>query len=150
MPSAPLRAILGFVAGAISVAIFHQGILELFHLAGMAPQPWSMQPVPPLGVPRVLDLCFWGGSYGIFFGLLLPRIRIPLWIAGILLGFVAASVSWLVVAPLKGLPLGYGWHPDAVIRSLVINGGWGLGVGLILPLMIPAAVSRVRRRMATG
>ena len=47
----PMRAILGFVAGAVSVLNFHQGIWALFHLGGLMPPPYPMSPVPPWGVP---------------------------------------------------------------------------------------------------
>jgi hypothetical protein len=151
MPSAFTRAVLGFIAAAISVLTFHQGIVGLYYLAHAAGRPWSLAPVPPFGVPRVLDLCFWGGLYGIVYGLIWPWLALPRWFSGILLGFVAVAVLWLVVAPLKGAPLGFGWHADAMIRSLIINGGWGLGVGLILPLMMPRTTGRRRHaRMRTS
>lgn len=151
MPSAIKRAVLGFIAAAISVLTFHQGIVWLYHLAHAAPQPWSLEPVPPLGVPRVLDLCFWGGLYGLVFGLVWPWLGLPKWLSGVILGLIAASVGWLVVAPLKGQPLGFGWQPDRVVRSLIINGAWGLGVGLILPLLMPRRTGRRRHaRFRTG
>jgi hypothetical protein len=147
MPSATTRAFLGFIAAGISVLTFHQGIVGLYHMAHAAPalpQPWSLAPVPPFGVPRVLDLCFWGGLYGIVFGLIWPWLALPKWLAGVILGVIAASVGWLVVAPLKGAPLGFGWHADAMLRSLIINGGWGVGVGLILRLLMPRRTGRRR------
>ncbi|HEY1934392.1 MAG TPA: hypothetical protein VGG99_20480 [Acetobacteraceae bacterium] len=151
MPSAFTRAVLGFIAAAISVLTFHQGIVGLYYLAHAAGRPWSLAPVPPFGVPRVLDLCFWGGLYGIGYGLIWPWLAVPRWFSGILLGFLAVAVLWLVVAPLKGAPLGFGWHADGMIRSLIINGGWGLGVGLILPRIMPRSTSRRRHaRMRTG
>lgn len=145
MTSATTRALLGFLAAAISVLTFHQSIVWLFHLTQAGgPQPWSLTPVPPLGVPRLLNLCFWGGLYGIVFGLLWPSLALPKWLAGVILGVVAAAVGWLVVAPLKGEPLGFGWQTDRLLRSLFINGGWGLGVGLILPLLMPRRSHRRR------
>src|SRR4051812_28408061 len=102
MPGALMRAFLGFIAGGIAFLTFHQGLLEIFHLAGAGGPSWSVQPVPPLGIPRVVDLCFWAGLWGVPFGLLLPRFTWPLWLCGILLGFVAALVAWFVVAPIKG------------------------------------------------
>jgi hypothetical protein len=142
-PAAPMRAFLGFIAGAISLLIFHQGMLEVLHFAGAGPPAWSVQPVPPFGIPRVVDLCFWAGLWGALFGLLLPRFTWPLWLCGILLGFAAAAVAWFVVAPLKGLPIASGWVPINLARSLLINGFYGLGVGLILPLLMPRSIVRV-------
>ena len=141
-PAAPMRAFLGFIAGAISLLIFHQGLLELLHFAGAAPPAWSVQPVPPFGIPRVVDLCFWAGLWGVLFGLLLPRFTWPLWRCGIVLGFAAALVGWFVVAPLKGLPIAASWVPINMARSLLINGFYGLGVGLILPLLMPRSLVR--------
>jgi len=148
MPSLPARALLGFIAAVLSVLTFHQGVVELYHLAGMAPAAWSMHPVPPYSVPLLVDLCFWGGLYGVVFGLLAPHLRPQLWLWGILLGCIAAAVGWFIVAPIKGLPLAAGWAPAAMFRSLAINGAWGLGVGLILPLLLPE-MPRRRRRFAT-
>jgi hypothetical protein len=142
MTAAPMRAFLGFIAGAISVLTFHQGMIELFHLARAAGPAWSAQPVPPFGVPRIADLCFWGGVWGVAFGLLTPRFTWPLWTCGILLGFAAALVGMFVVAPMKGLPVAAGWMPVNIARSLLINGFWGLGVGLILPLLMPRSLVR--------
>jgi hypothetical protein len=101
-----------------------------------------VQPVPPFGVPRVVDLCFWAGLWGVPFGLLMPRFTWPLWLCGILLGIMAALVAWFVVAPIKGLPIAAGWVPLNMARSLLINGFWGLGVGLILPLLMPRSLVR--------
>src|SRR3954463_1937019 len=70
MTAAPMRAFLGFIAGAISLLAFHQGLLEIFHLAGAGGPAWSVQPVPPFNIPRVVDLCFWAGLWGMVFGLL--------------------------------------------------------------------------------
>jgi hypothetical protein len=39
------------------------------------------------------------------------------------------------VAPIKGLPIGGGWVAMNWVRSLLINGTWGLGVGLILMML---------------
>lgn len=147
MPSLPGRALLGFVAAVLSVLTFHQGVVELYHLVGMAPAAWSMRPVPPFNVPRLIDLCFWGGMYGLLLAALAPKFRLPMWLCGVLLGIVAAMVGWFVVAPLKGLPLAGHWDIAVLIRSIVINGSWGLGVGLILPLLVPT-LPRRRRRFA--
>ena len=137
-PTPPIRAAIGFLAAAISVLIFHQGMVGALHLLAIpgleVPRaPYSLAPVPPLGVPVVLDLCFWGGLYGILFGLVAPRLRGALLLYGLLLGVLAALVGMFVVAPIKGLPIGGGWVLANWARSLLINGCWGVGVGLIYP-----------------
>jgi hypothetical protein len=145
MPAtAPLRALLGFAAAAISVLTFHQamwGVLHILALPGLEmPPPLPMRPVPPLGVPAILNLCFWGGLYGAVFGLLAPRLRGRLRLAGLGLGMVAVLVGYFVVAPLKGQPIAGGWELARWARSLLLNGSWGLGVGIILPLIAPRVV----------
>jgi hypothetical protein len=132
-----MRALLGFIAAVISVLIFHQGMWAALHtlaLPGLAmPPPYPIDPIPPWGIPRIINLCFWGGLYGIVFGLILPRLTAPLWLCGLALGVIAALVGILVVPAVKGLPIGSGWILLNWVRSLLINGFWGIGVGLILP-----------------
>jgi hypothetical protein len=145
MWSASTRGLLGFIAAAISVLTFHQGLIEALHAAGLVPfTAYSANPVAPFGVPLIADLCFWGGLYGLVFGLLLPRLTWPLWACGLILGIIAALVSMFVVSPIKGGGFGYGWRPGIMVLSLIINGFWGLGVGLILPMLMPRALRRAR------
>ena len=137
--TAPTRALLGFAAAAVSVLTFHQGVWALLHAAGlMAPAPYPTDPVPPLGVPRIVNFCFWGGLYGAAFGLALPRLprRAPLWLLGLGLGLLATLVLWFVVAPLKGQPMAGGFAPQRMLVTALIHGAWGIGVGLILPLLM--------------
>jgi hypothetical protein len=149
MWSASARALLGFIAAALSVLTFHQGIIAVLHGLGVSPYTaWRTYPVPPLGVPLLADLCFWGGLYGAVFGALLPRFGWPAWLCGIILGIVAALVAMFVVAPLKGGAIADGWQPWPIGRSLLINGFWGLGVGLILPLLLPRRSRTRRARLA--
>ena len=134
----PQRAALGFLAGALSVLIFHQGLIGLMYLGGMLPRaPYNFAPTGPLHVPSVLNLCFWAGLYGILFGIALPRLpRLPSWVLGFGLGVLASLVGWFVVAPLKGQAIAGGFVPANMLRSIEINGFWGIGVGLLAPLLI--------------
>jgi hypothetical protein len=139
--SPPLRALLGFVAAAISVIIFHQGMVAILHtlnLPGMTvAAPFPMQPTKPFGVPLIASLVFWGGLYGVVFGLLAPGMKGAMWVNGIILGVVAALVGFFVVAPIKGNPIGGGFDVMVWARSLLINGFFGLGVGILYPLLVP-------------
>jgi hypothetical protein len=131
---APMRAVVGFVAGVISVLVFHQGAWALFHLGGLMPPPYPMGPVPPWSVPLTIDFCFWGGLYGLVYGLLLPKLTLPPWLSGLVLGLVAVLVLWFIVAPIKGRPLANGWVPGTMLVVLVIHAVWGIGVGLIMQM----------------
>ena len=94
--------------------------------------PYNIRPVPPFRVPRFVSLTFWGGVWGIVFVLVERAIaRCPggYWVGAIVFGAVFPTVfSWLVVAPLKGLPLGYGFRfpgaPDRADRQRSV-GAWG-------------------------
>jgi hypothetical protein len=145
MTTALLRAFLGFVAGAIAVLTFHQGMVEILHLLGLTPfTAFRTASVPPFGVPLVVSLSFWGGLYGAAFGALMPRFTLPLWLCGVILGLIAALVAMFIVAPIKGHPIAQGWAAGPILRSLLINGTWGLGVGLILPLLLPRTLKGVK------
>ena len=141
------RIAYGFVAGFIAVLVFHQVALLVLHLAGIAPAPWSLEPVPPLGVPAVISAAFWGGVWGIIFMLLSPRFgQGPgYWMASFLFGAVVLTlVAWFVVLPLKGRPVGGGFVWPSVIIGPVINGAWGLGTAFLLT-MISRTQPRVSR-----
>jgi len=140
MTATPMRAFLGFIAGAIAVLTFHQGLVAVLHT--ISPDwvpfaPYRTMPVPPFGIPAIVSNCFWGGLWGAAFGLVMPRLTWPLWLCGLILGLIAALVAMFIVAPLKGMPVAGGWVISSMVRSVVINGFFGLGVGLILPLLMP-------------
>jgi hypothetical protein len=140
--TAPMRVFLGFVAGAISVLTFHQGLWALFYAFGAMPMPpFPTRPMPPFSVPLIVSLCFWGGLYGAVFGLLRPRFTRPLWLCGLIMGIIAALVGMFIVSPIKGMPLAFGWMAWPILRAFLINGCWGVGVGLILPLLLPRSTA---------
>ena len=140
MQTPAMPAVLGFLAAAISVLVFHQAMWEARHLLALPglgmPPPYSTTPIPPYGVPQILNLCFWDGLYGIVFGLMLPRLTAPLWLCGPGLGIIAALVGLLPAPAIKGVPVGAGRMPLSWVRSFLINGFWGIGVGIILPLLL--------------
>jgi hypothetical protein len=127
----------GFLAGAISVLLFHQGVIALMHTLDFTQRvPYQMQPTDPFGVPRLLSLVFWGGVWGVIFAALLRSLDgVRLVVASLLLGAVLPTlIAWFVVAPLKGQPMAAGFAPLAVAFGLIVNGAWGLGTGLGLAL----------------
>ena len=144
MNTALTRAFLGCVAGAISVLVFQQGVWTLMHAAGwIVLAPFPTRPVPPFGVPLIADLCFWGAVYGAAFSVFQPRVGAPTWLCGLGIGFITALIGWFVVLPLKGMPAANGWVPAAMLRYLVLNLGWGIGLSVILPLLQPRVAAEV-------
>ena len=127
-----------FLAGFFSTLIFHQGLLAILHAAGASPRaPYALDPVPPLGVPAVLSLAFWGGVWGILLWLVIAGAVGPrYWLLALLFGAVAPSaVALLIVLPLKGQPAGGGWKPVVIVGALLLNGAWGIGVALFMRLV---------------
>ena len=131
---APL-VVIGFLAGAISVFVFHQGFIFIGWRLGMLPNaPYSLEPTAPLGVPRVISSAFWGGLWGIAAAFLVPRLPGALhgvlgWI--LFAAIVVALANWFVVQPIKGggafrMPV----MPWLVVLPLVY-GLWGFGMWLI-------------------
>lgn len=131
------RLLLGFVAAFLATLVFHQIGLEVCHLIGLTPNtPYNFKGIPPFGVPQVISLAFWGGVWGFLFVLAEPWFeRFPggYWVGAIVCGAIFPTVvSWLVVAPLKHLPLGYGFHFPGVLVGPIVNGLWGLGTAVFL------------------
>ena len=59
-----------------------------------------------------------------------------MWLLGLGLGLLATLVLWFVVAPLKGQPVAGGFVPQRMLVTVLIHGAWGIGVGLLMPLLM--------------
>lgn len=139
----------GFIAGALSVLIFHQGsAFLLYHIGndipavvavfGKAAAPFNVAPTKPLGVPAIASQCFWGGVWGVVLAFILSRRVFPALAFGAIFGALALTVVALTLVPhLKGLP---GWNGTIPWRGLLFNGAWGFGAALLLlkPLSLRA------------
>ncbi len=131
--------IAAFIAGFLSVLIFHQGVWAMFAAAGKTPAPaWDMKATQPLGIPQVVSAAFWGGVWGVILALLLPSLMPSLgyWVSCIVVGGLATTlVALFVVFPMKGRAFAAGWNPVVWIFALLVNAAWGFGFGLLLPLV---------------
>ncbi len=128
----------GFVAGFLATLIFHQLTLAFLWGVGLAPfRPFPMAATPPFGVPAVVSLAFWGGVWGILFAFVegaFPR-KAGYWVTAFLFGAILPSlVALVVVLPIKGHPMGGGWHFALLLTAFLINGAWGVGTALFLRL----------------
>ena len=125
--------ITAFIAGALSVLIFHQGAFALMNALG-APHHaiYSMQATRPFGIPAIWSITFWGGVWGVVFAAIFRSLwGISLVIAGILFGaLVLSAFAWFVVAPLRGQGIANGAVPMNMLVAMMVNGAWGLGTGL--------------------
>ena len=140
------RALLGFVAAVLSVLLFHETMAFILNTIGYAARkPWSLTPgVPPLGVPYVANLAFWGGLWGILFAFVHPWLpgRL-LWLKGLIYGVLIVVFSgWMLVPIIKGQLFGLpdqvlfsGFNTQRMLNSLLIVGSYGLGLGIIYGAM---------------
>src|SRR6266542_2449429 len=124
-----MSTLLSFIAGFAATAIFHQLEVALLWWAGVAPfGPFSMAATQPFGVPAVISLAFWGGVWGIVFGLVASRFPAGggYWATAFVFGAILPTlVALLVVLPLKGQPIGGGWHLPLLLTAFLANGAWG-------------------------
>lgn len=127
-------ALLGFIAGSLSVLVFHQGTVWLLNQAGvLSAGPFRITPIPPFGVPQIVNQAFWGGLWGILIAFLLPRVRVPDLMFAALFGMVALTfVNWVVLPAIRGTPYFAGGVPARMWPSLLIAAAFGWGVALIL------------------
>lgn len=149
MSNISTRLLLGFGAGALSHVIFQGGLGAAYYAAGLIPAPiWSLQPVPPYGVPVTVNFAFWAGLWGILYALLEPRLtaRVGRIGGGLAIGVAALLARWFVVLPLKGAPVAEGLEPTAV----GIFVGFHLIYGLGLALIYGAALGLIRRGGGTA
>jgi hypothetical protein len=150
--SLPWALLLGFIAGFGATLTFHQILIALLAATGIVQTgPYSLQGVPPLGVPQVISLAFWGGLWGCMWALIADRISrsLPGWVAGLAFGaLVPTLVGWFVVAPIKGQPIAAGWDPARMWVAPVVNGAWGLGTALFYGLLCRWSAGRGRSGLA--
>jgi hypothetical protein len=131
-------AIVGFIAGALGVLVFHQaGFWGAKELGLLNAQLYSLRPVPPWGVPTIGSQAFWGGLWGIVAAFLVERL--PGVLNGVLgwmlfAGIVVTLVNWFIVLPIKGAPVGGGFRMNAVAVVPAVYVVWGFGMWLIARL----------------
>jgi hypothetical protein len=128
----------GFIAGALSVLVFHQlGFFLAAELGYGRPNLYNMRPVPPWGVPTIVSQAFWGGLWGIVGACVVTRLP------GILkgpLGWILLSitlvlaVNWFLVPSIKGTPIGGGWRLPNVVVVPIVYATWGFGMWLFYTL----------------
>src|SRR6266704_54042 len=101
----PASLAIAFAAGFLAVLTFYEALFLLLYVGGVIPvPPFSMKPMPPIGVPEVLSQSFWGGVWGMVFLLIVPRFfsGTGYWVASAVIGGIALTLVYMfVVVPLK-------------------------------------------------
>ncbi len=144
-----MRFLIGFVAGALAHLVFQGALGALLYVAGLAPDlVWSLEPLPPLGVPTTVNNMFWDGLWGIVYALLARRLTAMLGLVagGIAFGFAPLLVFWFVVLPLKGAGVGGGFEPEMVLRTVGFDAVFGLGTALAYTIILYVAGRRTAPR----
>jgi hypothetical protein len=129
------RILFGFTAGFIATLTLNQLTVLILWRLGLAPFDAYSMARNSVGAPQVLSFAFWGGIWGILFSFVDRRFpaHTGYWVTAFLFGAVLlSSVFLLVVLPLKGQPVGGGWHLPLLLTAFLANGAWGIGTGLIL------------------
>jgi hypothetical protein len=135
MTISPKSLLLGFIAGALAVLVFHQGIILALHLMKQTPNfPWSMRPIAPFGLPAIINSMFWGGLWGVLYAIIAPRLPGGLTVlGGVVFGLLFPLLlgNGILVPFFKGGPYLFGFVPQRMMIGALIQGVWGLGLGLI-------------------
>ena len=137
----------GFVAAAIAVITVHQSIVYGLGAAKILPasvKAWSMAPVAPYAVPKIVNDMFWGGLWGALFAAIWPKLPGgAMWLRGLIFGLAIALISnWTLLPFIKGTIFKIpnqvyfaGFDPTRMIATLLIAGGFGLATGLIFSVL---------------
>ncbi|MBI1245469.1 MAG: hypothetical protein GC202_10725 [Alphaproteobacteria bacterium] len=132
----PQNLAIHFACGFLAVLLFHQAAIFILNVLGMIPNgPYQTRPIPPFGVPAFLNQAFWGGVWGLVYALVRARIpaALPVALAGFLFGVVGPTFfGWFVLAPMRGQPMASGFQIPNMMRGILINGSYGLGLALIV------------------
>ena len=135
MPTTSTRLLTGFAAGFLSHLIFQGALATTLYAAHLIPSlPWSLAPVPPLGVPQTVSLGFWAGLWGMAYAWFEPRLtaRFGRVLGGVLYAFAPLSGHWFIAQPLKGRGIGGGFNPAVIPIELAFTVAFGLGLAVIL------------------
>lgn len=147
MSTISMRILLGFIAGFLSHLIFQGAFGSMLYAAHVLPAlPFSLDPVPPLGVPRTLSLGFWAGLWGVGYALLEHRLtaRFGWWLGGLVFGLFPLAVLWFVVLPLKGMAIGGGFDLATVPIHVGFHEAFGIGVAILFRSGLALARQRGR------
>ncbi len=118
---------LGGVAGAASVVLFS---LLLFH-SGISPRLGIESPVD-FRPPGIYTLLFWGGLWGIPFGMMMGKLRDGLYIYGFMYFLAPVMGLFLIFSPLHGTGFfGLGKGVLFTVYLLLVNMPYGIVTAVV-------------------
>ena len=141
------RLVLGFLAGSLSHLVFQGAFGGILYAAHLLPAlPWSLMPVPPLGVPRSLSLGFWAGLWGVLYAVLEHRLtaRFGRGPGGLVFGALPLAGHWFVALPVKGFGIGGVFHPAMVPIEVGFHAVFGIGLAILFRARLLLAERRPR------
>ncbi|MGL4286266.1 MAG: hypothetical protein ACRCVA_07995 [Phreatobacter sp.] len=146
--SALPRLALGFVVGALSVLVFDQATSFALNQLGLTQLPvYSLRAVSPLGLPLIVNQCFWGGLWGILFVILWDRTGFQsrghalTIVFGIFIGALVWGAASLVFGDFRAIAIGV--LSGALVAGLIALFGAGVLFGLLFGVTGPAMVNWV-------
>ncbi len=125
------RALAGFGAAVAAVLTFHQAMWGLLFLLGLMGPPFPLG-TNRFGIPLLVSICFWRGLWGGAYGAAALRRSQPTWRSGLLFGVLVGACEWSYA-----LLRSSDWALTEprylyLAQALLVNGWWGVGLGLIL------------------
>ena len=130
--------IIGFIAGALSVLVFHQGMVLLLYLMKQTPNfPWNMTAMKTgLGLPTLVNQMFWGGLWGVAFAALGHMIPIAHNVLrGVVFGLVGPFLlgNGILVPALKQTgQFFWTWPAPRYVVGGLIGAAFGAGIAVIM------------------
>jgi hypothetical protein len=134
-------ALIGFIAGALSVLVFHQGMVLILHLMKQTPNfPWNMSTFRggPIPVPVIVNQMFWGGMWGIGFAALGHLIPIAHNILrGVVYGLIGPALlgNGIIMPFFRKTAYLWGFDPTRIVISCLIAGAFGAGIAVFYRLL---------------
>jgi hypothetical protein len=128
--------LLGFIAGALSVLVFHQGMVFILYLLKLTPNaPWNLATMRgPFPLPILVNQMFWGGLWGIGFAALAGMIPVANNILrGVIYGLLGPYLlgNAILVPLIKGGPMFWGLDPTRMVLGALIGAAFGAGVAIL-------------------
>jgi hypothetical protein len=128
--------LMGFIAGALSVVVFHQGMVLILHFMKLVPNfPWNMATFRggPVPIPVIVNQMFWGGMWGAGFAAVVGLIPVAHNILrGVVYGLLGPGLlgNGILVPLFKGGAFLWGFQGQRIMISALIASAFGAGLAV--------------------